>query len=320
MVVLCRPVLPLAAVLAAGADWLVHRRKPAIQFQETVVLVALAALGGLTLTIALHGFSKRPASSQPAAKTQETATGEQKAAAGGKAQALPREIAVELGKGVKLEMMLIPAGEFLMGSPDADRSAKAYEKPQHRVRITKPFYLGKYLVTQEQWEAVLGGNPNSYIKGPKYPVMSVSWDECQQFLEHLNAKSAAGRGKFQLPSQAQWEYACRAGSTTRYCFGDDASQLGEYAWYEKNSNKHHAPGRREEAERLGRMTCTGPSGSGARIGMTADITRSRRRTIRRDLQRARPTSIAAAACTTPSGTAARPPAMSTATGPDIALI
>ena len=93
----------------------------------------------------------------------------------------PKELTVDLGKGVKLEMVLIPAGEFLMGSPDSDKDAAGDEKPQHRVRITKPFYLGKYLVTQEQWEAVMGNNP-SHFKGPKNPVEQVSWDDCQEFL------------------------------------------------------------------------------------------------------------------------------------------
>ena len=109
----------------------------------------------------------------------------------------PKELTVDLGKGVKLEMVLIPAGEFLMGSPDSDKDADADEKPQHRVRITKPFYLGKYLVTQEQWEAVMGNNP-SYFKGPKNPVEKVSWDDCQQFLDKLNAKGDPA-GKFYCP-------------------------------------------------------------------------------------------------------------------------
>ena len=147
----------------------------------------------------------------------------------------PKELSVDLGKGIKLEMVLIPAGEFKMGSPDSDKDAEKNEKPQHRVRITKPFYMGKYLVTQEQWEAVMGNNP-SYFKGPKNPVETVSWDDCQKLLEKLNAKVGTKQGKFVLPTEAQWEYACRAGSTTRYYFGDDKSKLGEYAWYEANSD------------------------------------------------------------------------------------
>ncbi len=152
--------------------------------------------------------------------------------------AAKKEISVDLGNGVKLEMVLIPAGEFLMGSPDSDKDAQYTERPQHRVRITKPFYLGKYPVTQEQWEAVMGNNPSGF-KGPKNPVEQVGWDDCQQFLKRLNRK--VGGAMFQLPTEAQWEYACRAGSTTRYCFGNDASGLGQYAWYGENSGGNTHP-------------------------------------------------------------------------------
>ncbi len=184
---------------------------------STVALAVLAALGSLAVT--------------SAAEQKE---------AGGTAKSPPKELTVDLGNGVKLEMVLLPAGEFLMGSPDSDKDAAPFEKPQHRVRITKPFYMGKYLVTQEQWEAVTGDNP-SHFKGPKNPVEQVSWDDCQQFLGKLNAKPAAGAGKFQLPTEAQWEYACRAGSKTRYCFGDGESKLGDYAWYAANSGSKTHP-------------------------------------------------------------------------------
>jgi formylglycine-generating enzyme required for sulfatase activity len=180
-------------------------------------LVVMVAIGSLTL-----------------------ATAEEPKAAGGKTKESPKKLAVDLGKGVKLELVLIPAGKFLMGSPDSVMDAGADEKPQHPVRITKPFYMGKFLVTQEQWEAVTGSNP-SYFKGPKNPVEQVSWEDCQKFLGKLNAKSAAGGGKFQLPSEAQWEYACRAGSKTKYCFGDDESKLGEYAWYAADSGRKTHP-------------------------------------------------------------------------------
>ena len=107
------------------------------------------------------------------------------------------------------------------------------------MRITQPFYLGKYLVTQEQWEAVMGNNPSQF-KGPKNPVEQVSTEDCQKFLDKLNALPAAG-GKFQLPSEAQWEYACRAGTKTRYFFGDDDSKLGENAWFASNANSKSHP-------------------------------------------------------------------------------
>ena len=157
---------------------------------------------------------------------------------------LEKEIAVDLGGGVKLEMVLIPAGEFLMGSRDSDEDAGDDEKPQHRVRIIKPFCLGKYLVTQEQWKTVMGSNP-SHFKGPQNPVETVSWDDCQQFFDKLNAKSGSGRGKFQLPTEAQWEYACRAGSTTEYCFGDDEARLGKHAWYGNDLQGTHPVGKKK---------------------------------------------------------------------------
>ncbi len=175
----------------------------------------------------LQSAQNQPA--QPAGDKAAPATAPESKAAGGKTKSPPKELQVDLGGGVKLEMVLIPAGELLMGSPDSDNNAGRDEKPQHRVRITKPFYLGKYPVTEEQWGAVMGNNPNS-VKNAKNPAENVTWDECQQFVKKLNAKSGTGGGRFQVPSEAQWEFACRAGSTTHYCFGDDASKLGEYAW------------------------------------------------------------------------------------------
>src|SRR5689334_22955412 len=118
----------------------------------------------------------------------------------GKSQPSMKELTVDLGKGVKLEMVLIPAGEFMMGSPESDEDADAGEMPRHRVRITRPFYLGKYLLTQEQWTAVMGGNP-SHFKGPRRPVESVSWNDCQQFLAKLNTKLGTHEGKFALPTE-----------------------------------------------------------------------------------------------------------------------
>jgi len=155
------------------------------------------------------------------------------------------EIAFDLGGGVKLEMVPIPAGELMMGSPDSDKDALASEKPQHRVRITRPFYLGKYLVTQEQWQAVMGYNP-SLSKGPKNPVETVSWHDCQGFVERLNRKLESDKGIFTLPTEAQWEYACRAGGTTKYWFGDDGARVRDFAW---QSGKHQTSSPRPVGEK-----------------------------------------------------------------------
>lgn len=151
-----------------------------------------------------------------------------------------KELALDLGGGLKLEFALIPAGEFLMGSDDSDPRGENNEKPRHRVRIAKPFYLGKYKIMQDQWDAVMGGNSSAF-RGPKYPVNAVSWDDCQAFIKKLDDKFPPQRGKFRLPTEAQWEYACRAGSTTQWSFGDDVSKLGDYAWYRANAEESIHP-------------------------------------------------------------------------------
>ena len=112
---------------------------------------------------------------------------------------------VDLGKDVKLEMVLIPAGKFKMGSPQSEKGRDEWER-QHDVTLTKPFYMGKYEITQEQYEAVMGKN-RSNTKGAKLPVTNVSWHDCQEFIKKLNAKTSGG---FRLPTEAEWEYACRA--------------------------------------------------------------------------------------------------------------
>lgn len=163
----------------------------------------------------------------------------------GAAAELPKERTVDLGGGVKLEMVLVPAGEFLMGTADTDQGGGRGEKPQHRVQITQSFYLGKYPVTQEQWQTAMGSNPSAF-KGAQNPVERVSWDHCQILLARLNEKTGEQGGQFMLPTEAQWEYACRAGSTTKYFFGDDETQLGQYAWIKANSeNTTHPVGQKK---------------------------------------------------------------------------
>jgi formylglycine-generating enzyme required for sulfatase activity len=149
-------------------------------------------------------------------------------------------LVLDLGRGVRMEFVAIPAGQFAMGSTKGSDD----EKPVHTVRITKPFYMGKYEVTQEQWEAVMGDNP-SHFKGAKNPVEKVSWNDCQQFLRKLKAKVPGGLA-CRLPTEAEWEYACRAGSTTKYSFGESENDLGDHAWYSKNSgNKTHPVGQKK---------------------------------------------------------------------------
>ena len=151
-----------------------------------------------------------------------------------------KEEVIDLGEGVKLDMVLIPSGKFMMGLTnkeledikvefqeelkkdgkeqllDAVDLIMSIQGKQHEVTLTKPFYMGKHEVTQEQWEALMGKNPST-TKGAKLPVTNVSWEDCQEFIKKLNAKTDGG---YRLPTEAEWDYACRAGTTTAYSFGD----------------------------------------------------------------------------------------------------
>jgi formylglycine-generating enzyme required for sulfatase activity len=150
----------------------------------------------------------------------------------------PQILTKTLPGDIKLEMVKIPAGSFTMGSDEYDG-----EKPKHQVKLQE-FYLGKYPVTQEQYQAVMGKNPSNFKDDLKNPVEQVSWNEAKEFCKKLN-QLIVGKD-FRLPTEAEWEYACRAGTQTRYYFGDDAAKLGDYGWYDENSgSKTHPVGQKK---------------------------------------------------------------------------
>ncbi len=130
----------------------------------------------------------------------------------------PATLSVTLADDLDLEFVLVPAGEFPMGSPSAGENPS--EAPQHLVRIPRPVYIGRFPVTQAQWTAVLGKNPSKHRGDPRLPVDQASWFDAQEFCERLCRLH--GR-VFRLPSEAEWEYACRAGTTTKFAFGDTLS-------------------------------------------------------------------------------------------------
>lgn len=151
----------------------------------------------------------------------------------------------DLPEGAKpLDMVIIPAGTFMMGSPQDEieslcdihnKDTFRKEGPQHKVTISRDFYIGKYEVTQAQWSSVMGDNPSSFSGKPNNPVENVSWNDSQSFITRLNATVSA---TFRLPTEAEWEYACRAGTATRFYWGesDNEDVVREYCWFDKNAD------------------------------------------------------------------------------------
>ncbi len=156
-------------------------------------------------------------------------------------------VTIVLPGDVPLELVRIPAGSFQMGSPDTERSRDSDEGPVHTVTIGYDFYMGKYEVTQGQWLAVMGTSPGGYTwdygVGANYPAYYVSWDDAQAFITAVNAHittTGQGPATLRLPSEAEWEYACRGGTQTRFYFGDslgvgdsceDDGERSQYMWY-----------------------------------------------------------------------------------------
>jgi formylglycine-generating enzyme required for sulfatase activity len=213
------------AVLAASCAVLTEKKAPHRRWRPFGLAVLAASCAVLIAAIVLL---TRPGSPVPAPRKPRTNT-------------------------IGMELVLIPAGEFLMGSPDDNQNAGDDEKQQHRVRITRPFYLGVHEVTQGQYREVTGANPSDFQGSDDLPVEHVSWDEaiafCNKLSEHEGLKpyyrvgggAPLGGDGYRLPTEAEWEYACRAGSTTRFSFGDDEARLGEYAWFVGNSDSKTHP-------------------------------------------------------------------------------
>ena len=159
----------------------------------------------------------------------------------------PKEITNSIG----MKLVLIPAGTFTMGSP-VEEVGRIYDETQHEVTISMSYYFGAYEVTQDQYEKVMGDHQSKF-KGAKNPVETVSWDDAVAFckkLSELSEEKEAGR-EYRLPMEAEWEYACRAGSKTRYRFGDSPNLRGEYAWFGENSERKTHPVGEKKANRWG---------------------------------------------------------------------
>lgn len=133
-----------------------------------------------------------------------------------------------------LDMVWCPPGTFIMGSPPEEPGRFA-DEDQIEVELTRGFWIARTQLTQKVWQELMGNNPSNF-KGDDRPVESVSWNDCQDFLRVLNDCYPVKDFAFRLPTEAQWEYACRAGTTTAFSCGDDPAQLGDYAWFSENGN------------------------------------------------------------------------------------
>jgi len=140
---------------------------------------------------------------------------------------VPKEITIQIGENVSMKLALIPAGKFMMGE----------EKAPHEVTLSKPFYMGVTEVTQAQYQAIMGTNP-SHFRGETNPVETVSWNDATEFCKKLSEKT---RQVVRLPTEAEWEYACCAGTKTDLWFGYATGSMGDYAWYSANSGDRPHP-------------------------------------------------------------------------------
>ncbi len=145
-----------------------------------------------------------------------------------------------------IEFQWCPPGTFTMGSPGSEAGHNEDEEPQHTVTLTRGFWLGKYEVTQAQWERAMGDNPSEFQNSGR-PVEMVSWEDVQEFIAELNSATLFGATPYRLPTEAEWEYACRAGTTARYYWGNDLNEtdIDSYAWHRGNSgDETHAVGQK----------------------------------------------------------------------------
>jgi formylglycine-generating enzyme required for sulfatase activity len=156
-------------------------------------------------------------------------------------------------KGVAFKMIYVEGGSFMMGAPDYDSEAAEIEKPAHRVSLDG-YYIAETQVTQELWYEVMGDNPSDFKGNAQRPVDSVSWNDCQEFINKLNQHTGQ---KFSLPTEAQWEYAARGGKKSKgykYAGGNDLSRV---AYYNGNSNSETHPVRQKLPNELGLYDMTG---------------------------------------------------------------
>jgi formylglycine-generating enzyme required for sulfatase activity len=207
--------------------------------------------------VAEKPVAAKPSALKPSAETPSTAKTPDVATVKKAITPAQLELGEPITNSIGMVLVPIPAGEFMMGSPDSDKDAANHEKPQHLVKITKPFYLGVHQVTQEAYKLVMGDNPSHFQGDDRRPVENVAWTKAVNFCNRLSDQegldlyykidgqgvSIIGGSGYRLPTEAEWEYACRAGTTTKWSSGNQEIDLEEVCWFSKNSSmKTHAVG------------------------------------------------------------------------------
>jgi len=207
----------------------------------TYTFAALAFFAGAVAGCDSHQVKLGPAGKVYADWPFDAAEAARRRQESAAALALPAETSVDLG-GQTMRFAFLPAGKFRMGSPRQERGRLGQEGPQHTVTISRVCYIARTEVTQAQWQAVMGTEPwkgKPFTKADDACAATyINWADAWAFCNKLSQKT----GKtFRLPTEAEWEYACRGGTATAYCFGDSEAGLGNYAWYDQNA---HSAGRK----------------------------------------------------------------------------
>ncbi|WP_103666950.1 formylglycine-generating enzyme family protein [Pseudanabaena sp. BC1403] len=218
--------------LPIARSWVKSLAKAPIKINRRQLLISTSsAIAGFTLAIFLENLKPQPAPIIIAESPPVPEPPRDPIKRGDKA------FRDDLGNGVHIEMVRIPSGRFSLGSPTNEIGRRDNESPISEVNIPA-FYMAKFVVTQEQWVAIMGSNPALFRENLQAPVENISWLEAQDFCRKLAARS---QHLYRLPSESEWEYACRAGTNTAYHFGDSPTELVDYAWFADNANKRSHP-------------------------------------------------------------------------------
>ncbi len=203
---------------AGGDEIMFFRSRRVPWFLAVGVLLSCDSLSGTEIVLSDLAVVDSPSEPNPAVLAPGSREARKAQLDLARRTGLPIEVQTRV---TGIAMRLIPAGSFLMGSPETERGRDLDEGPVHEVSISRPFYMGKYEITQRQWESVMEFNPSEFASAnPRMPLENVRWEEAAAFVRLLCEMEGVPEGTYRLPTEAEWEYACRAGTRAPFCFGD----------------------------------------------------------------------------------------------------